>query len=160
MSDKEFIKEAKSAIKRKDENELKAMSVNKTKMKKILKEPFGMKKYLQQNNIEEAREMFKTRVKLQPFAGNYSNDRRFARTNWLCRCMGAREEEDHLTSGQCPVYGDLVTEQGDLENDNNLVSLFKEILSRREKMDTEVSEVLLATTFAGASHTGDSVSAV
>ena len=104
--------------------------------------------------------MFKTRVKLQPFAGNYSNDKRFARTDWLCACLGAREEEHHLTSGKCPVYGDLVTEHGDLENDNNLVSLFKEILARREKMDTEVSEVLLATTFAGASHTGDSVSAV
>ena len=45
LSNKEFIKEAKSAMKKKDEDNLKALSENKTKMEKVLKEPFGMTNY-------------------------------------------------------------------------------------------------------------------
>ena len=162
MDNKQYILIVKSALKQKDKEINEALAANKGKTNKIMKEPYGEKDYVKKKNIKEAREIFKTRVGLQPFAGNFSHDRRFARTNWLCICLSAREEEPHLTGGQCPVYGDLVDIHGDLEDNDNLVRLFQAILVRREEMESRdtlvtpgVTEVLLASTTAEASHTGD-----
>ena len=38
-------------------------------------------------------------------------------------------------SGQCTVYGDLTKKYSNLTNNENLVSLFTEILARREELD-------------------------
>ena len=56
------------------------------------------------------------RYSMQPFAGIYSKDRRFARSSWLCLC-----KESHLLSGQCSVYGDLTHKYIDLTEDKSLV---------------------------------------
>ena len=69
---------------------------------------------------------------MHAFAGNYSHDRRYAKTNWLCLCLNSREEEIHLKSGECTVYGDLTNKYSDLSSDDNLADLFREILARRE----------------------------
>ena len=78
--------------------------------------------------------VFQTRVSMLNFAGNYSHDGRFEKTDWLCWCKLVRKKERHLTLGQCPVYGDLVHEATDLNNDAYLVQLFTPILERREKL--------------------------
>ena len=44
-------------------------------------------------------------------------------------------------SGQCTVYGDLTEKYSDLTNDDNLVSLFTEILARREELDRVITPV-------------------
>ena len=95
------------------------------------------KKYLKDTNIEDTREWFKTRFGLQPFAGNFSHDRRYAKSNWLCRCKSVREEESHITSGSCEVYGDLTDQFGDLSEDQNLVDFFRAVLDRREYLEEE-----------------------
>ena len=59
----------------------------------------------------------------------------FAKTNWLCKCKQAREEELHLVLGQCQVYGDLTHKFSNLTDDNSLVQFFQEVLARREEMD-------------------------
>ena len=92
------------------------------------------KDYFYDKSIDEARKFYKTRVSMLPFAGNYPNDVRFAKTNWLCLC-GVREEEKHLTSGNCKVFGDLVDPNLDLTKDENLVNLFSNILERRDTKD-------------------------
>ena len=131
MDKKQYIETVKNALEEKDKEIITTLAANKEKVNKIMKEPYGKKEYVKEKNIKEAREIFKTRVGLQPFAGNFSNDRRFARTEWLCFCLGAREEEHHLTGGQCPIYGDLVGMHGNLEDNDNLVGLFQAILRRR-----------------------------
>ena len=68
------------------------------------------------------------------FAGNYGKDKMFLKTNWLCQC-GIREEESHLTSGKCPIYGDLVNPNDDISNDEILVRLFSSVLKRRENIE-------------------------
>ena len=93
------------------------------------------KKYLENRNISEVRQMYKTRFGLLPFAGNYSHDSRFQRTNWLCHCKTAREEERHLLSGKCEVYKDIRDNYGDLQNDDDLVKFFREVLERREQLE-------------------------
>ena len=69
---------------------------------------------------------------MDAFAGNYSHDRRYAKTNWLFLCLNFREEEIHLKSGECTVYGDLTHKYIDLSSDDNLADLFREILARSE----------------------------
>ena len=78
---------------------------------------------------------FQTRFGLQRFAGNYSKDKSFARSNWMCKCLESREVENHLMSGECKVYGDLALKYSDLADDNNMVYLFTDILARRDILD-------------------------
>jgi hypothetical protein len=133
-SKQEFRKIAELACMVKDEVNLRKLGEGKEKCSRILKECYGRKKYFNTNTIKEAREMYRTRVAMMPFAGNYSHNKRFAVTNWLCRCKGAKEEERHLTAGECPVYGDLA-EGCDLEDDEGLKGFFMAVLARREAFD-------------------------
>ena len=56
---------------------------------------------MSEKDIEDVRKMYRTRYGLLPFAGNYSKSRMYERTNFLCRCKKAREEEGHLKSTDC-----------------------------------------------------------
>ena len=105
------------------------------KCERIGMEEYGRKEYFRSKNIFNVRQQYRTRFGLLPFGGNYSHDRRFANSNWLCKCQEAREEECHLISGQCKVYGDLTDKYTDLTDDNNLVQLFQEVLARRDQLD-------------------------
>ena len=110
----------------------------KGKCERIGVEEYGRKEYIQKKNIVNVRQHFKTKWGLQPFAGNFSNDKkRFAKTNWLCKCKESREDETHIMSGQCKVYGDLTEKYPDFTNDNSLVSFFTEVLARRDVLDKE-----------------------
>ena len=93
--------------------------------------------YSKNTTIEETRKWFKSRFGLEKFAGNYSHDRRFAKTNWLCRCKLSIEDEGHIVSGQCPIYGGLRTQFGDLEEDCNLVAFFTAVLDRRDELEED-----------------------
>ena len=87
--------------------------------------------------VHQSRIWFKTRFGLQNFAGNYSHDRRFAKTDWRCRCQTSVEDEGHIVSAQCPVYGDLRTQFGDLGEDKNLVNFFRAVLDRRDQLEED-----------------------
>ena len=78
-----------------------------------------------------------TRVSMQAFAGNYSHDNRFSKTQWKCRCDTSIENEAHLIEGFCPVYGIVREKYDNLENDENLIKMFNEILSMRENLEEE-----------------------
>ena len=75
-----------------------------------------------------------------PFAGNYGQDRKFAHTEWLCSCREEREEESHLLSGLCRVYGDIRRRDGDLGDEEDLISFFNQVLERREEIDARGME--------------------
>ena len=76
---------------------------------------------------------------MQPFAGNYSHDTRFAGSSWLCLCSESQEEESHLLTDQCKVYGDLTLKYGDLTDVNNLVQFCSDVLARRDALDKETT---------------------
>ena len=67
--------------------------------------------------------------------GNFKNDKRFAKTSWLCRCEKSRKDESHLVSGQCEVFGDLTEIYSDLTSDEGLVQFFNAVLARRDQLD-------------------------
>ena len=79
-------------------NEISLRLLAKGKCERIEFEQYGRKEYFKMKNIHNVREHFRTRFGLQPFAGNYSHDRRFANSSWLCKCKEAKEEEAHLIS--------------------------------------------------------------
>ena len=108
----------------------------KEKFERLTHEDYGKKEYILKKNISSVRKQFRTCFGLQFFAGNYSHDKRFKKTDWLCKCKESREDEAHLVSGQCSIYGDLTYKYSDLSNDDNLVGLFTDILTKREDLDS------------------------
>ena len=122
----------------------------KGKCERIGHEEYGRKQYILSKNISSVRKQFRTRFGLQFFAGNYSHDKRFQKSDWLCKCEESREDEAHLLSGQCTVYGDLTLKYSDLTSDDNLVGLFTEILARRDELDRVITPVGGGITIVGA----------
>jgi hypothetical protein len=137
-----------------------------TKCSRIKNEPYGRQSYVSNCTIEDARNLYRTRFGLQNFAGNYSHDRRFASTDWRCRCKGAKEEEGHIVTGDCPVYSDLRSQFGDLGQDKNLADFFRAVLDRRDSLEDEdrawqpPTATVVASPVPGnrgrTSHSGDS----
>ena len=107
------------------------------KCQRIREEEYGKKDYISSQTISDTRKRFRTRYFLQPFAGNFTHDRKYAKSDWLCRCQEAREEEVHISSGKCKVYGDLSSKFGDLQEDKNLVQFFNAVLDRRDRLEDE-----------------------
>ena len=142
MDLKDFKKIVSEAIKKEDEALIKEEASVKTKCARILDEEYGKKKYFKEQTISETREWFKSRFGLQKFAGNYSKDKRFAKTNWLCRC-GEREEEVHLA--RCQVYSDITARYDNLGADSQLVAFLREVLERRERLERLEEEEREAT---------------
>ena len=78
-----------------------------------------------------------SRFRLQPFPGNYSHDQRFAKTEFMCRCGTDKETESHLVSGHCPAYLSIREKYGNFDNEEDLLSYFKEVLEKRDELDRE-----------------------
>ena len=131
----EYRKIVMKACQMKDEETLTTQAEGKSKCEKIMKNNYGMKEYFQNNNIHEARQLFRTRTMMQPFAGNYSHNKAYQRTNWLCRCGTSREEEGHLVRGECSLYRDIWEKYNSLESDTELAGFFGEVLARRDGLD-------------------------
>ena len=155
MTKSEFKRVIQGAIKTRDEVIMREQAENKTKCEEIMKECYGKKAYLSENKIEDVRFRFKRRVGLLPFAGNYSNDKRYAKSNWLCRC-GNKENESHIRDGTCPIYNDIWQKFRNLDDDEDLVNFFSEVLERRRKIETlEEEEREAPTPGSGQSNTAD-----
>ena len=162
MSKSDFRKIFNEACKSKDEETQRRQANEKKKCDRIMEDTYGQKGYFQNQNIAEARTMFKTRTGLLPFAGNYSNSNRYKQTNWLCICKQNREEEHHIRT--CLVYQDIREKFGSLDDDENLVQFFSEVLARREALEEEdaggqgAADTLLAGE-TRASHCGGEIPA-
>ena len=87
--------------------------------------------------MQYVQDQYRARFGLTRFAGNYSNDKSFSISNWLCKCLESREDESHILSGQCKVYGDIPLKYPDLSDDENLVCVFREVLERRDQLDKQ-----------------------
>ena len=85
--------------------------------------------YTKSQTKQESRKWFRTRFGPQDIAGNYSQHRRFAKSNWLCRCNTDREEEGHIVFGKCEVYEGLRTQFEDLGEDKKYL---QSVLDRRQ----------------------------
>ena len=91
--------------------------------------------------MPDKRDQFPARFGLTEVAGNYMNNRKYAKSDWLCLCQESSKSESHLLSGKCIVYGGLRQNFGDLKEDDNLVSFFRAVLDRRDHLDEEEQRV-------------------
>ena len=69
----------------------------------------------------------------------------------MCQCLKTVEEEGHIVSGQCEVYGDLRSLLGDLQGDKNYVQYFQAVLDRRDILQEEDSRQHSSTAAVGPS---------
>ena len=118
----------------KDESMLRDQAKDKSKCERILKDRYGKKEYLTKMTIGEVRKFYRTRVGLLPFASNYKNDKRFARTNWMCRCKTEKENQSHIR--QCPIYSDITQKYPSVDDYSDLVKYLREVLNRRDLIDS------------------------
>ena len=65
----------------KNENNLRLQA--KGKCERIIHEPYGKKEYTEKKNIHSVRQTNRSRFGLQPFARNYSHDRKYSKSAWL-----------------------------------------------------------------------------
>jgi hypothetical protein len=124
----------------KDETCLREMAQGKEKCVRIMAEEYGKKEYISTEPLSSVRQHFYSRVQMQPFGGNYTKDRRFQKSNWMCKCEQERENESHLLSGDCPVYGDINEGFENLGEDRQLVAFFTDVLARRDQLEREERE--------------------
>ena len=136
LSSRAYRAQVLKACHLKNEVRLRAQAEGKIKCERITTEIYGKKEYISRGELPHVRQLFRTRFGMMHFAGNYGKDRRFARTDWLCKCREAREEEAHLISGNCEVYGEI-RKKYDILDDNNLVHFFNDVLKRRDDLDNE-----------------------
>ena len=85
--------------------------------------------------INHVRDTYRARFGLLPFAGNFKNDKRFSGIGGLCRCKRVFEDEPHLLSGNCEVFGEIRGKYGDLKDDESLVSFLNKVLEKRDALD-------------------------
>ena len=128
-----------------NEQRLRKASTGKEKLKRIESESYGRKEYFGKKRIEHVRIQFKARFRMLPFAGNFGRDRKFSHSEWLCKCKEEKELESHLLAGKCKIYGEIREKYGDLEDDDDLVEFFNEVLERREELE-ESQELEVETT--------------
>ena len=136
LSKAEYRKMFIEACKLKDEDTQRKEAKEKIKCERILEDCYGQKEYIRCKSLYEARKMYKTRVGLRPFAGNYSHSNRF-KTNLMCKCALKKETESHLLYRKCPIYQDIREKFDSFEDDENLVKFFDEVLTRRDALEGE-----------------------
>ena len=132
----QFRKYVTERCHKKNEERLREQAEGKSKCNRIIKEKYEKKCSVSEKDIEDVRNIYRTRYGLLPFASNYSNSRKYERTNFLRRCKEAREEEIHLKSSDCPVYADIRRQFLELDNDDDLVKYFTMVLARRDELDS------------------------
>ena len=132
---KQFRKVVTEACHKLNEQRLRKKAGEGKKAKRIISEAYLRKEYIGKKKIENVRIQFRARYGMLPFAGNYGHDRKFAHSEWLCSCREQREEESHLLAGSCRVYGDIRERYDNLEDDEDLVRFFSEVLERREELE-------------------------
>ena len=93
MNNKLYRQMLLQKCKEKDELLLRQMAEGKIKCAKTMNEGYGKKGYLSLQVLSKVRQTFYTRVRMQPFAGNFPGDRRFSKTNHMCKCTKEKEDE-------------------------------------------------------------------
>ena len=112
------------------------MAEGKEKFIRMTQEEYGQKEYIgEKKNILEVRNIYRTRFGQRLFAGNFSHDQSYSKTNWMCKCGISKEKEKQITSSYFPVYSDIRGEYQGFDKDDDLVSYFNRVLDRRDKID-------------------------
>ena len=127
-----YNKKLKESCRVRDEVNIKKKMEKMEKMDTLKNEDCKRKDYINQKSINTVRNTFATRVMMLRFAGNFSHDDYFRRTNWQCEGCDLKVIEDQVHIASCTGYEDLRRNKN-IEHDNeDLVTFFQEVLDRRD----------------------------
>ena len=115
---------------------LRKMSEGKEKCSRMTHEEYRQKDYMEEKNISEVRNIYRSRFGQRAFAGNFSKDNTYRKSNWMCMCGESKEKEKHIKSYDCPVYSDIRAEFTNFDQDEDLVAYFNMVLERRDKISS------------------------
>ena len=124
---KEIIK---SAVKEKNGKELKEKITKLEKLESMQSESFGLKDYLKELSLEQARVLFRVRTRMVKCKLNQSSQRANKAKLWRCDDCGNIDSQSHIL--HCPAYQDLRTGK-DLKSDIDVANYFKQVLSLRDE---------------------------
>ena len=97
-------------------------------------ERFETKEYLREMTLSSARTNFKLRSKTIEVKYNFKNNPKYKAERWRCdSCVSELAIEDQQHIIVCPAYEKLRVDRS-LDNDQDLVNYFKEVLSIRDKL--------------------------
>ena len=132
-----YCKEVKEACRAKDEVDIKKAMQKMDKMTILKNEDCKEKDYLKLKSINRVRDIFATRTMMLKFAGNYLHDNRYMKSSWLCEACDLMVVEDQCHITRCKGYEDLKVDKDIEYSNDDLVTFYQEVLTRREDLDKE-----------------------
>ena len=132
MSKLSYKKLVERAFREKDEQDLTAVMVGKTKLENLLKDDCKAKNYLECKSLKDVRDIFRARTKmLEGIKGNHKN----MHSDKDMKCVGCSLECDTQSNVlTCEAYKDL-REGKVLSSDEGLIEYFRKVIKRRMKKD-------------------------
>ena len=120
------------ACREKNEQDLKADMVGKSKLTALRQEDCNVKPYICSKSLQEVRDTFRVRTQMtNGFKGNFSN--MYKGGNMKCEgCEQVLDTQSHAT--ECPAYSDL-REGLNLTVVCDLVTFFRRVMERRTEKD-------------------------
>ena len=106
-----------------------------SKLEAMRGESFGIKDYMKNKCIDDARYKFRIRTMMVDMKMNFKHDPRYKRESWMCKCVTTVESQNHVLL-YCKEYDNL-PEGLDFDNDKDLVKYFRDVLAIREATESE-----------------------
>ena len=112
------------------------MSLEKLKVSAIMTEEFGVKPYVKNLTVYEARNIFKMRSSMMMNVKmNYMSDAKNVASMWLCSsCQTSIDSMGHVL--WCPSYQHLRADK-DMKDDKDLASYLHSVILIRDKLDID-----------------------
>jgi hypothetical protein len=125
----------KRAVKDTWETELKAsMNTSKLKDGPLVGESFGLKEYISNLQMSDARTKFRLRSFTTNVKMNRKSDPTYAAELWKCDGCGNLDTQSHIM--WCPGFAPL-REGLDIDNDKDVIHYFQEVFKLRETVDED-----------------------
>ena len=136
LDSKQFRKIVTEKCHLENERRLREQTKESKKCKRIKEEKYEKRQYFEKSTLKNASKIFRTRFGMLDFAGNYKNIAKYKKTEGMCRCSQQKEQETHILSGKCEIYGDIRLKHN-ISDDESLMKFFSEILQRREELEEQ-----------------------
>ena len=118
----------RAALEERNERDLRRAIERFEKLEKMRGEDYGLKSYLEEMNLVEARTFFRIRTRMVKCKMNQSSDPYNRSTLWRCEDCGYVDTQSHII--HCPAYKDIRSGRS-LNSDSDVVSYFSEVLKWR-----------------------------
>ena len=141
---KTFVKKNIRDLNRKQLLDWMKSSYKKLDHKIFMTEEFKMKPYLTQLQLDQARDNFRLRSFMtKTVKMNFPSDAGYRKDLWKCYHCPNIDTQSHIR--YCPAYEKFRTNK-DLDNDQDLVKYFREVIDMRENEETDYDDSLATRT--------------